>query len=151
MGCILKNKIIYLLSSFMLSGSVFANTDPQIQLLKEIYQQGKKLEKGDELLALYYDKSLEQAQNNLREGRWQDCGQAWQDQMWQSQDPEYRQKPSFQKVGQNLVKVTLAPYGEFYKEKKVTYRVDCQGNRCKISDIIDGDGSLKKALLNQCR
>ncbi|WP_162626600.1 hypothetical protein [Acinetobacter sp. CFCC 10889] len=135
----MKNKIICLVSAFVfsVSGSAFANTDPQIQLLKEIYQQGKKLEKGDELLALYYDNGLEQAQNNLREGNWQNCSQAWQDQMWQSQDPEYRQKPSFQKVGQNLV--------------KVTYKVVCQGNNCKISDIIDGDGSLKKSLLNQCK
>lgn len=132
------------------SSSTFANTDPKVELLKEIYALGKKLQKGDELLALYYDESLERAKINLRDGGWQDCGQAWYDQVWQGNDPEYRQKPSFQKVGRDLVKVTLAPYGEYYGKAEVSYKVQCQGTQCKITDVIDEAGSLKKALINQC-
>ena len=133
------------------SSQAFATVDPKIELLKEIYGLGKKLQKGDELLALYYDESLESAHNNLQDGRWEDCGQAWYDKMWQGNDPEYRQKPSFQKVGQDLVKVTLAPYGEYYKKAQVTYKVQCKGNQCKITDVIDEAGSFKNALVNQCQ
>lgn len=147
----MKKKTIcaVLMLTFGINTNILASTHPEIQLLKDIYGLGAKIQKGDELLALYYDEDLERAQNHLDHGRWENCKQAWYDKMWQGNDPEYRQKPSFQKIGQNTVKVTLAPLG-FYEKAQVSYRVQCKKDQCKISDIIDDNGSFKKALINQC-
>lgn len=134
----------------LISISSFSSDDLQINTIKEIYQLGKKLQQGNTLLQAYYDENLESAFDNLREENAEDCPHIWYDLMWQSNDNEYNQKPSFTKVGQNLVRVKLAAYGN-YSSKSVTYRLSCKSGVCKISDIIDTNGSLKNQLVMQCQ
>ena len=55
----------------------------------------------------------------------------------------------FSKVGQNKVKVSLGK-GKWNKQSSVTYILKCNGNDCKVSDVIDSSGSLKKNILAEC-
>lgn len=125
--------------------SVFAANDTYIQTVKEMYNLGKKSEEGMQVVELYSDTSLKQA-FNLHARNGEVCGFG-QDVMWQSQDPQYNIPLQFSKVGQNKVKVSL---GKGNKQRAVTYILKCNGNDCKVSDVIDSSGSLKKNILAEC-
>lgn len=135
-----------LLSVFVMQ-SGFAASDAQMDFVKTLYQTGKNLEKGTEIVEMYADESLKQA-FNLHADTGEVCGFA-ADVMWQSQDPEYQKKLSFTKVGQNQVKVNMAKKN-YDHASWVTYKLNCKGNVCKISDTINSSGSLKKNIYDEC-
>lgn len=140
-------KISFIAVSFCFVQSVFAASDPYIQTVKEMYNLGKKSEEGMQVIELYSDASLKQA-FNLHARNGEVCGFE-QDAMWQSQDPEFNVPLQFSKVGQNKVKVSLGK-GKWNKGGSVTYTLKCSGNNCKVSDVIDSSGSLKKNILAEC-
>lgn len=112
-----------------------------------MYSLGKKSEEGMQVIELHSDASLKKA-FNLHARNGEVCG-FWQDVMWQSQDPEFNVPLQFSKVGQNKVKVSLGK-GKWNKQSSVTYILKCNGNDCKVSDVIDSSGSLKKNILAEC-
>ena len=112
-----------------------------------MYTLGKKSEEGMQVIELHSDASLKKA-FNLHARNGEVCGFG-QDVMWQSQDPEFNVPLQFSKVGQNKVKVSLGK-GKWNKQSSVTYILKCNGNDCKVSDVIDSSGSLKKNILAEC-
>ena len=140
-------KISSMVVLFCFVQSVSAASDPYIQTVKEMYNLGKKSETGMQTIELYSDSSLKQA-FNLHARNGEVCGFE-QDVMWQSQDPEFNVPLQFSKVGQNKVKVSLGK-GKWNKQSSVTYILKCNGNDCKVSDVIDSSGSLKKNILAEC-
>ena len=142
------HKIIF--SAIILTCSieaVFAANDPYVQTIKEMYRLGAKYEDGMKVIELYSDDSLKQALNvHARNG--EVCGFS-QDMMWQSQDPEYTRSVKFTKLGQNQVKASLSK-GQWNQASTVIYTLKCNGGKCKVSDIQDAGGSLKKNILREC-
>ena len=128
--------------------SSFAATDIQMDFVKKLYQTGKQLQKGTEIVEMYADDSLKLAFNlAARDG--EVCGFG-ADPMWQSQDPEYQKKLTFTKVGENKIKVNMAKKN-YDHASWVTYKLNCKGRVCKISDVIDNTGSLMKNTYEECR
>lgn len=127
--------------------AVFAGNDPYVQTVKEMYSLGAKYEDGMKVIDLYSDNSLKQALN-VHAGSGEVCGFA-QDVMWQSQDPEYTRSVKFSKLGPNRVKASLSK-GKWDQASTVIYTLNCNGGKCKVSDIQDADGSLKKNILREC-
>lgn len=140
-------KVLAMVVLFCSIQSVFAASDPYIQTVKEMYKLGKKSEEGMQVIELHSDASLKKA-FNLHARNGEVCGFG-QDVMWQSQDPEFNVPLQFSKVGQNKVKVSLGK-GKWNKQSSVTYILKCNGNDCKVSDVIDSSGSLKKNILAEC-
>ena len=137
-----------LMTTFAMQSS-FAATDVPMDFVKKLYQTGKQLEKGTELIELYQDESLQKAFRFMQNYEGEMCGYDY-DMMWQSNDPNFNRKLIFTKVGANEVKVDLGK-AEFYKPSWVKYKLNCKGGVCKISDIIDNGGSLKQRIYKECR
>lgn len=126
--------------------SSFAATDIQIDFVKKMYQTGKQLEKGNELLELYADNSLQKAIDVWNSAEY--C--VGYDVMWQSNDPPYHRPLTFKNLGNSQIKVNLGKV-KFYEASWVKYKLNCKGNSCKINDVIDNTGSLKKNIYEECR
>lgn len=132
----------------LLVQSVMANASDQLALhtVKKIYDMGKNLEKGNELIALYADQNLNRAIEVWNAAEY--C--IGYDVMWQSNDPPYHRKVTYTSLGNNQVKVSLAKV-PYYDAASLTYKMSCVGNTCKIADIVDQFGSLKKNIAKECR
>lgn len=141
--------VAYTLMTTFAMQSSFAATDIQIDFVKKLYQTGKQLEKGTEIIELYQDESLEKAFRFMQDYEGEMCGYHY-DMMWQSNDPNYNRKLIFTKVGTNEVKVDLGK-AQFYDPSWVIYKLNCKGNSCKINDVIDESGSLKQRIYKECR
>lgn len=128
--------------------SVFAAGDPYIQTVKDMYNLGKKAQNSMQVLELYSDTSLKQA-FDLHARNGEVCGFD-HDVMWESQDPEYTRSLKFSKLGQNQVKVSLSK-GKWDSAGTVVFTLKCNGNDCKVSDVHDDSGSLKKNILRECK
>ena len=126
--------------------AVEAAQEIQLKTLQEMYSIGKKLEKGNEIIEMYADESLQRAFNRAYEAE-DPCFGA--DIMWQSNDPPYQRKVTYTLLGNNKVRANLGAVPPYYKASWVTYSFSCKSGTCKLSDVLDSEGSLKKAL-NTC-
>lgn len=128
----------------------FATSDSQIDTVKEMYQLGEKLRKGNEVVRMYADEGLGRAfeveDKVLSDGMM--C--IGYDFMWQGNSGVTNQSLTFTKIGNNQVKVNLAKT-KLYASSWVIYKLNCKGNVCKISDVIDHEGSLKKNIYKECQ
>lgn len=133
--------------------SSFSASDAKIDFVENIYQTGKQLEKGDELIQLYADEGLQHAikarEHWYSKNEGDMCEADGYDRMWQSNDSPYHRPLSFKNIGNNKIKVNLGKV-QFYDASWVTYTLNCKGNVCKISDVIDENGSLKKNIYKYC-
>lgn len=136
----------YMIIAITIPQNVFAAPDMQIDFVKKLYETGRNLGKGTEVVEMYADKSLQRAFNVAAESG-ESCFGA--DPMWQSQDPEYQKKLAFSKAGKNQVKVNMAKKN-YDQASWVIYKLNCQNNVCKISDLIDQEGSLKQSIYEVC-
>lgn len=128
------------------SGSVSANDQLAVQTVKKMYETGKVLEKGNELIALYADQNLSRAINIWNAA---DYCIAY-DVMWQSNDPPYHRKVTYTSLGNNQVKVSLAKVPN-YDAASLTYKLNCTDGICKIADVVDKLGSLKRNIYKECQ
>lgn len=125
---------------------VFAASDVQMDFVKKLYQTGKQLEKGNELIEMYADNNLQKAIDVWNSAEY--C--VAYDVMWQSNDPPFHRPLTFTNLGNNQIKVKLGKV-KFFKESWVKYKLNCNGSICKISDVIDDTGSLKKNIYEECQ
>jgi hypothetical protein len=139
---------LFLAVSILSISNAYAAQDIQIETVKKMYQAGKKSENGMEVIEKYADAGLKQA-FKVQEKFGEICGYE-ADVMWQSQDPEYNRALTFTKIANNQVKVNLAK-GKWHPASSVTYKLSCNGNTCKVADVIDTSGSLKQNILKECR
>lgn len=132
----------------LLAQSVMVNANDQLalQTVKNIYEMGKSLEKGNEIIALYADQKLSRAIEVWNAAEY--C--VGYDVMWQSNDPPYHRKVTYTPLANNQVKVNLAKV-PYYDAASLTYKMSCAGNTCKIADIVDQFGSLKNNIAQECR
>ena len=128
--------------------STYAQDSIAMKTVKEIYDLGKRYEKGMEVIELFADESLQRA-FNLASSYEYICGYDY-DVLWQSQDPEYQRNIHFTQIGSDQIRVNLAK-AQWHKASSVGYKMNCQNGVCKINDIVDEYGSLKARIQQQCR
>lgn len=123
-----------------------AKDNLQVQTLKQMYSMGKDLEKGNELITMYADKSFKEAVNIWNNAEY--C--IPYDVMWQSNDPPYNRSVSYKLLQNNQVQVFLGSVPN-YDAASLIYKLSCTEDTCKISDIVDEVGSLKNNIYNECQ
>lgn len=127
---------------------VFAQDNLAVQTVKEMYDLGKRYEKGMEIIHLFADESLTQAFNH--EAEYTDGICAYDhDLLWQSQDPEYNRKLTFTHLGNNSVKVNLGK-GQWHQPSTVNFKMACKNGVCKVNDVIEDGTSLKANIYKNC-
>lgn len=135
-------------SMVILGIAVTANASDQLALetVKKMYETGKTLEKGNEIIALYADKNLSRAISVWDAAEY--C--IPYDVMWQSNDPPYHRSVSYHSLGYNQVKVDLGEV-DSYEAASLIYNLNCSDGLCKVSDIEDSQGSLVHNIYQECR
>ena len=132
----------------LLSHQVYAEDSLAVKTVKEMYNLGARYDKGMEVIELFADEGLTQA-FNLQQSSEDLCGNEY-DVMWQSQDPEYKRKLTFSTVATNQIKVNLGA-GQWHKPQSVNYKLTCKSGVCKVSDVVDSEGSLKNRINKECK
>lgn len=140
-------KLVLTLSVLSIS-TAYAASDIQVTTIKSLYQQAKAKRQGMEILPKYADSTLAQALN-VKAQYGEVCGTD-HDVVWQSQDPEYNRKLTFTNLGNNQIKVNLGK-SQWHQPNSVIYKLNCAGNSCKVSDVMEGNESLKQNILNECQ
>ena len=133
----------------MVSFSVIANASDQlaVQTIKKMYETGKSLEKGNEIIYLYADKILTRAINVANEA--ENC--ISYDVMWQSNDPPYDRNVSYNLLDNNKVEVHLAEVAPYYEAETLIYDLNCSIGTCKITDVEDDLGSSVHNIYQECQ
>ena len=141
----------FLIITLCTMSSVYAGQNLPIETVKQMYQESRELEDTN-ILAKYADKHLGQTLKRMEKvftDSGMVCGYDY-DVLWHSQDPEYHRKLTFTQLPNQQVKVDLAKT-ELTKAETLIYQLNCQSNRCKVSDVLENGRSLKQKILRSCR
>lgn len=134
-------KLIFAVSLAIASFQAAAET-PQVELVKRIYREARQTENDVAILNKYADNSLKQALRIAnRANMCLDFSPIWGDQDYNS-----KAKISFTQNG-NQVRATS--HGAM--SMNVSYALNCNGNSCRITDIINDGTSLKRYINQECR
>lgn len=141
----MRSKFWVFMTVFGLSVAANASDQLALETVKKMYEMGKALEKGDDIIALYADENLSRAiqvQNNSEY-----CSD--HDVMWQSNDPPFHRNVTYRSLGNNRVKVFLHPVPN-YSAASLIYNFSCSDGVCKVSDIEEDYGSLVQTIYQNC-
>ena len=136
---------IILIGALLLPLIAQAAVNSPLDTVKQMYEIGKKLEKGTEIIEMYSDPSLSYAFRTIPKD--EVCIGA--DIMWNSQDPVFSKAITFQPLANNQVKVHLAK-AKYDDATTLIYKFNCSTGQCKVADVIDIDGQSLKKLLKSC-
>ena len=142
----MRSKFWVFMTVFGLSVAANASDQLALETVKKMYETGKTLEKGNELIELYADKNFIRAINVWKDAEY--C--IPYDVMWQSNDPPYDRNVTYNSLGNNQVRVNLAEVPN-YEAATLIYDLNCSDGVCKISDIEDDQGSLVHNIYQDCR
>ena len=134
------NKLL-LIITLCTSTMALASPSHKLDAVKHMYQVDKKVQQGNQTLILFADRSLQRVFEQMPAD--EVCLD--HDVMWQSQDPNYRQKLRFYTAQNGRVNVKLG------SSASVSYSLICTGSQCKITDAFDdGKVSIKKTIIENC-
>lgn len=118
----------------------------KIKTIKAMYQQDIKAQNGIATLTQFSGGGLQKAlkkQQKFGERSGELCGFDY-DILWQSQDPDYGINIQYATAPNGHIKVNLGHEGS------VAYVLACEGQSCKITDVISG-GSVVKMINQACK
>lgn len=115
---------------------------PQVELVKRIYLKARKNNNNVAILNKYANNSLKQT---LRiANRAEMCLDF--SPIWGGQDYDSKAKISFTQNGNQVRATSLGAMS-----MNVSYALSCNGNSCRITDIINDITSLKRYINQECR
>ncbi|MBP6345671.1 MAG: hypothetical protein KA346_07150 [Neisseriaceae bacterium] len=135
----------------MMGGGAWANDQSEAKLtaIKKMYQQDLKKQNGLATLAHFAGADLKKAlkkQDAFGAKYGELCGLDY-DVLWQSQDPDYAEPLQYALTRKGQVTVSIGRP----EQAQVTYALNCEADRCQITDVFSNGGSVVKMINRTCR